>query len=67
MLLWDMDWVLHQKMIIVKNRTGVFNWGVYHESIGNTKYIRIELTLTATFKQVLLFGTTQHQIQINFI
>jgi hypothetical protein len=34
-------------MIIVKSRSGVFNWGVYHESIGNTKYLELNDT-TAT-------------------
>jgi hypothetical protein len=29
------------KMIIVKNRTGTQGWGVYHASLGNTKYLQL--------------------------
>lgn len=32
------------KMIIVKSRSGTTNWPVYHESIGNTKAIFLNLT-----------------------
>ena len=34
-------------VVIVKSRSGVFNWGVYHSSIGNTKYLELNET-TAT-------------------
>ena len=29
------------KMIIVKNRSGTQGWGVYHASLGNTKYLQL--------------------------
>ena len=29
------------KMIIVKNRNGTQGWGVYHASLGNTKYLQL--------------------------
>jgi hypothetical protein len=32
------------KMIIVKNRDGTQGWGVYHASLGNTKYLQLNAT-----------------------
>lgn len=32
------------KMMIVRNRTSVTNWHVYHEAIGATKYLHLNLT-----------------------
>jgi hypothetical protein len=36
------------KMIITKNRDTSTNWWVYHESIGNTKYLELNTTITGT-------------------
>ena len=35
------------KMMIVKNRVSAQNWTVYHESVGNTKFLRLNTTDTA--------------------
>jgi hypothetical protein len=32
------------KMVIVKNRNGTQGWGVYHASLGNTKYLQLNDT-----------------------
>jgi hypothetical protein len=32
------------KMIIIKNRSNAYNWGVYHQSLGATKYINLNKT-----------------------
>ena len=32
------------KMIILKSRSNAYNWGVYHASIGATKYLRLNST-----------------------
>jgi hypothetical protein len=32
------------KMIILKNRSEVYGWQVYHESLGNTKYLELSKT-----------------------
>jgi len=46
------------KMIIVKSRSGVFNWGVYHESIGNTKYLELNETTASQASSTLWQNTT---------
>jgi len=46
------------KMIIVKSRSGVFNWGVYHESIGNTKYLELNETTATQTSSTLWQNTT---------
>ena len=35
-------------MIIAKSRSGAFGWGVYHSSVGYTKYLNLETTGAAT-------------------
>ena len=36
------------QLIIIKNRPGTFDWGVYNASIGNTKYLALDSAIAAT-------------------
>ena len=64
------------KMLIVKNRDAQYNWKVYHESIGNTKYLTLDTTdlaNTATShwnnttpdKNVFTIGSSNALIRLN--
>jgi hypothetical protein len=46
------------KMFIIKPRTGSFGWAVYHDSIGNTKYLTLNTTNAAITNSTLWNNTS---------